>query len=431
VAQVDGQVPQTRPRVFFDCNGPNCNSQYYRTEITWVNWVNDQAVSDVHVIMASVETGVGGREYQLDFLGQSTQATYVDQMLHQTLPTDTEREALDGLALALGIGLARFADAAGYRDLVTLEGPDPEAGDVGRRRVVSPEEVDDPWNLWVFRLNGSGNLDGEKTSKTQRWNGSFNASRVTPTWKLNFNNNINYSNREVELSDGTFTDVRTDFGFRQLVVYSVAEHWSIGMSTTVARMNSFNQNLRVEVLPSIEYSVFPYEEATRRSLTLFYRIGPTYRDYIEETVFFKTWETRWEESLEVEFSSRQTWGDAGLTVTGSHLLDDFDRHNLSVRGDVDYRITRGFSVNARGDIAWVDDQIYLSAQGATDEEALLRLRQRATDSSYGIQIGFSVQFGSIFNNVVNNRFRGVQGFGGGFGGFGGGGGGPGGGRGGF
>jgi hypothetical protein len=37
-------------------------------------------------------------------------------------------------------------------------------------------------------------------------------------------------------------------------------------------------------------------------------------------------------------------------------------------------------------------------------------------------VGLRIQFGSIFNNVVNNRFRRVGGFGGGGGNFGGGGG---------
>ena len=52
-------------------------------------------------------------------------------------------------------------------------------------------------------------------------------------------------------------------------------------------------------------------------------------------------------------------------------------------------------------------------RGVTDEEALLRLQQLETDFEYGVSLGFSFQFGSIFNNVVNNRFRNAQGFGGG------------------
>ena len=53
----------------------------------------------------------------------------------------------------------------------------------------------------------------------------------------------------------------------------------------------------------------------------------------------------------------------------------------------------------------VNDQIYLAAEEATDEEALLQLQQRATDFDYRMEVGFQFRFGSIFNNVVNNRFR--------------------------
>ncbi len=415
-APAAAQLESGRPNIFFDCEGRDCNSQYYRTEIDWVNWVNDQEVSDVHVIMTSTNTGVGGREYRLDFIGREELASYEDQILWQSLPTDTDRERLDGVTHVLGLGIARFATVAGYRDLVSLRGPDPESS-IGGRRVVSQAEVDDPWNLWVFRLNGNANLDGEELSSTRRFNGGVNASRVTPLWKINFNSNVNYQRREVELEDGTFSDTRVDWSVNPLVVYSLADHWSVGLQGQVARQTRFNQGFRWEATPAIEFSVFPYDEATRRAFTFGYKVGPAYRDYIEETVFGEESELRFEQSLEIELSQRQTWGDAGLTLRGSHYLHDVGLYNVSLRGNIDFRITRGLSVNARGNVGWVEDQIYLSAQGATDEEALLELRQRGTDFNYGMSVGFSFQFGSIFNNVVNNRFRGVSGFGGGFGRF--------------
>jgi hypothetical protein len=371
-----------------------------------VNWVNDQAVSNVHVIMTSTTTGAGGREYQIEFSGRDASLPYVDEMRFQSLPTDTDRERLDGLAHALAIGIARYASAAGYRDLVSVEGPDIETSASGRR-VVSQSEVNDPWNLWVFRINGNGNIDGEETRKTERLNGSINASRVTPTWKIRLNTNINHSRQRFDLDDGVFRDTRTDWGFNPLLVYSLAKHWSVGVQGQAARISRFNQDARFELTPALEYSVFPYEDATRQSLTMFYKIGPAYRRYIEETVFGQTSETRWEQSLEVELSQRQAWGDAGVTLTASHFLHDTDLYNVSLRGDVDFRIIRGFSVNARGNVAWVQDQIYLSADGATDEEALLRLQQQGTNFNYGMSVGFSVQLGSIFNNVVNNRFNGA------------------------
>ena len=91
-------------------------------------------------------------------------------------------------------------------------------------------------------------------------------------------------------------------------------------------------------------------------------------------------------------------------MTGSHFLHDIDLYNVRLRGEIDVRIARGVSLNAEGNISWVNDQIYLSAEGATDAEALLNLQQRSQDFNYSLQLGFSFQFGSIYNNVVNNRF---------------------------
>jgi hypothetical protein len=416
---VEGQ--NARPNVFFDCGGRNCNSQYFRTEIDWVNWVNDKEDADVHVIMTSQTTGAGGREYRLDFIGDGQAEDWEDTYLFQTLPTDTEREQLDGISHSLGIGIASYAQQAGFRGIVSLQGPPPESSGQGGTRLVSQDEVDDPWNLWVFRFNGSGNLDGESTRSTTRLNGSFSANRVTPTWKMNFNGNVNFNRIDIELEDGNFIDTRTDWGFNPLIVYSVADHWSIGLQGQSGRLTRFNQDFRAELTAAVEYSVFPYDEATRRALTFFYKIGPAYRNYIEPTIYNEMSELRFEQSLQVQLSQRQEWGDAGLTLTGSHFLHDTDLYNLALRGDIEFRIVRGFSVNARGDVAWVNDQVYLPLEDATDEETLLRLQQQATSFNYGIQVGFSIQFGSIFNNVVNNRFRGA-GFGG-FSGFGGGGGG--------
>jgi len=411
---LDAQAAQTRPRVFFDCNGPSCNSQYYRTEITWVNWVNAPQVADLHVIMGSLSTGAGGREYQLDFIGVNTTEAYEDQLTYNALATDTDRESLDGITHTLGLGIANWANTHGFRGLVRLQGADPELGNPGRR-VVSRDEVDDPWNLWVFRINANGNRSSEATRTETQIGGGLSISRVTPTWKLLFNTFSNHRRLFVtKPSTGEVTgDIRTDWSFNPLVAYAVADHWSVGVTARVGRSVQNNQGFRVEFAPALEFSVFPYEEATRRSLTVFYAIGPRYYDYLEETIFGETRETRFQESIEISFNSRQTWGDAGFTIGASHYLHDIDLNNRSLRGDINYRLTRGISVFGQGNIAWVSDQIYLPSEGPSDEEALLNLQRQATDRESFIRLGFQLQFGSIFNNVVNNRFNGLPGFGGG------------------
>ncbi|MEX2466280.1 MAG: hypothetical protein WD995_05185 [Gemmatimonadota bacterium] len=392
------------PDMFFDCNGPNCNSQYYRTEIGWVNWVNDRAVADIHLIVTSQSTGSGGREYLLDFAGVGEYAGYSNQISYSTIPTDTDRETLDGITNAISVGVAHFAAQNDFRNLVRVEGLR-DAGDAAG--LVGADEVDDPWDLWVFRLNGSANFNGEDTRDSRRINSGFSASRVSPTWKMNFNGNVNYNRRRIELTEQPdFVDTRTDWGFTQLVVHSIADHWSVGFRGELRRLVSFNQAFRAELTPAVEYSFFPYEEATRRSLTAYYQIGPAYREYLETTIYGQDSEVRAEQSLELEFSQRQQWGDASISASASHFLHDTGLYNVSLRGNVDFRIVRGFSVNARGNVSRVQDQIYLAAGESSTEEELLDLVRRSQSFTYGIQVGFSWQFGSVFNNVVNNRFRG-------------------------
>ena len=408
------------PRVFFDCRGPRCNSTYYRTEIDWVAWIREPRDAHVHVIMTSQQTGVGGREFVLDFIGNGTYQDYEVRSLYQALPTDTEREELDGVALALGLGLAQFATQAGFRDLVDLTGlarvDEVSANlDALPEGLLSPDEVQDPWNLWVFRINANGNMDSESAQQSIRLRAGMRASRVTPTWNQRYNLNYTFRERRFDLSDGsTFQDDRYDWNISSRVVYALAESWSVGFTGNFGRNTSRNQRAWGQWNPAIEYSFFPYEEATRRALTAFYQVGPVYRDYFEETVYNETEEVRFEQQITFEFSQRQTWGDASIRVQGSTYLHDTGLNNISTRGNLGFRIARGLELDVGASYSRVRDQIFLSGAGLSDEERLLELQQQATDYEASLRFGFTYQFGSIFNNVVNNRFPGGGGGGGGF-----------------
>ena len=238
---------------------------------------------------ASQTTGAGGREYLLDFMGRETYEAYEAQSRYQSLPTDTQRERLDGVALTLSLGLATFATESGFRGVVQVDGLGPVAGldpadAAARAGVVSADQVEDPWDLWIYRINASGNYDGESTTTTYQVSTRVSASRVSPTWKQSYSANINYRNLKQERTDNSLiTDIRKDWGVQANVVYSLAEHWSVGFNSRVGRDTRRNQNFMAQINPAVEYSFFPYEEATRRSLTAYYEIGPVYREYFEET----------------------------------------------------------------------------------------------------------------------------------------------------
>ena len=56
-----------RLRVYLDCD--SCFSEYLRSEIDWVDFVRQPQDADVHLLASSRETGSGGREYVLRFVG--------------------------------------------------------------------------------------------------------------------------------------------------------------------------------------------------------------------------------------------------------------------------------------------------------------------------------------------------------------------------
>lgn len=413
-AQQQDSTTNGRLGVFLDCEGRECREvqTFFRTEIDWVDWVRDREDSDVHVIVTNQRTGSGGTEYQLDFIGRRRLEAVTDQLFFRSLGTDVEQEEYDGLTTTLAIGLARYASLAGIRDYVAFQPPERRTVDPDAR-VVSPQEVEDPWNLWVFNVGASGRIEDTDREDTRRFSAELSASRTTPTWKLLFRVDANRNFIETLLSDSSiFKSTLTDVDADAQIVYSVADHWSVGIISSVAKEPRNNQDLRVQVLPALEYSVFPYPEATRRSLTARYAIGPTHWDYEEETIFERTAETHVQQYLQIRYSHRQPWGDGSASILASHHLDDTEKHNVSLRGELSFRITRGLSLNVGANASWVTDQIYLSARGEVDEEILLNLRTRASSFNYGTNIGFSYRFGSIYNNVVNNRFASA------FGGFG-------------
>jgi hypothetical protein len=52
----------------------------------------------------------------------------------------------------------------------------------------------------------------------------------------------------------------------------------------------------------------------------------------------------------------------------------------------------------------IHDQLYLPKGDASHDDILLKRRQMATNYQINGRLGFKFTFGSIYNNVVNERF---------------------------
>ena len=269
---------------------------------------------------------------------------------------------------------------------------------------MTAEEVNDPWDFWVFEIDFNTNLSGESSRSNKRMNGGIEASRTTTDWKIQFEADGNWRENTIELSDTTIVDTRRNWDIEGEVVYAVAEHWSLGGTAEVAAATSTNQDLRVEAGPVLEYSVWPYVESPRRSLRAQYGVGMRHFEYEEETLFGFLSETRPVHELNLRLSQRQPWGQVFANAGVSQYLHDLSKYRVDAGGFLSFRITRGLNLRVNGGVSWIRDQLFLAAEGVSDEEILLARRRLASDFDWNMGVGFSFQFGSIFNNVVNNRF---------------------------
>jgi hypothetical protein len=399
-AQQAAGAPRTTPiRIFLDC-GFFCDEDFLKREITFVDYMRDRRDADVHLLVTTQDTGGGGTEYTLKFIGLGPFAG-VEQTLRYSSPqTATADERRKAIAEVIKQGLVRYVSESpqAQRLKITFS---PEEG------AAKPGTQKDPWNLWVFRTNVGGSFNGEQSNTNRSIRGSASANRTTDDWRLSFAANANYRSEKFQLSDTeTFVTVSRNSGGEATIVKSLSPHWSAGLLGNAQSSTFLNYDLRLRIAPGLEYDIFPYSQSTRRMLTFQYTIGFDSHNYREETIYEKTAEKLIDHKLTTALSLRQPWGTASGSVDVSQFLTDPGKYSISAFGGTNIRLFKGFSFNIFTELSRTRDQIYLPKGEATTEEILVRQRQLATGYQYFLNFGISYSFGSIFNNIVNPRFGG-------------------------
>ncbi len=387
-------------RIFLDCQR-RCDFDYLRREVAFVDYVLDRRDADVHVLVTNRRTGAGN-EFSLQFIGIDKFADEVDTHVFTTSDTDTDDEVRRALGSVLALGLAPYLLRT---PLATQMRTAHDAPSVPGTVAATPDE--DPWNFWVFRVDADASLRGEERQSSREIEGDISARRVTEGWKIFVGLDGEYDERNFEFDDGEeLKSVGREFGFGGQVIKSLGPRWGIGAGMAGASSTFSNLDLSTRVSVALEHNLFPYDESSQRLLTLTYFAGVTRYDYREETIFGQTEQTLADHGLLVGLELNRPWGEAGFTLEAAHLINDPGKHRAEMRGELDFRVSRGLRLSVSGSASLVRDQIFLPATGITDEEILLSRRAVETDFRYRLGFGVNYTFGSIFNNVVNPRFAG-------------------------
>jgi hypothetical protein len=407
-AQAAAATPQSSLTVFLDCRS-GCDENYFKTEVTWVNWVRDREVADVQILITGEGAGASAERMTFAFIGLKAFAGRSDTLFHTTNPTTTSDERRKAMLQTISAGLVPYAARTALLPQLKIS-----STSTGGKSTQDSAQKKDPWNAWQFEISLNGFMSGEASYQGKDINMGLEANRVTERWKTNIEYNYSYNDNKSTVqefdstgavtSTETYTNLQRDWNFEWLQVKSMGEHFSLGGQMQIAQQTFRNQDLRTETRFAGEYNLFPYSQNTRRELVFRYGLGVSTYKYIDTTIFGKISETLPSQIAQVSYQTRQPWGNIGLNLEHKNFLTDASKRTSSVYINYSIRFFKGFRINGGGGYEWINDQIYLPAESSSAVDVFLRRRALLTSYSYWTHMGISYTFGSIFNNVVNPRF---------------------------
>ena len=395
ITPIFSQEKESKLNVFLNCNF--CDQSYMKQNLEHAEFVRDENFADVYLFFTNQRNGSGGRVYKIDIVGKNDYKEFKDKITFSTNSDTTGDEVRSLMLKHVRLGLVRFWLKAGLQDKITIT--------LKKSKKTEILEEKDPWNNWIFSLGAGGFFSGQETYSSRDLNFNVSARRITEKNKFIFR--MRYGNeKEVYKFEGKPDQVYNTSNRNVTLynVFSINSHWSAGVFSYFGGSDYSNKSLYAKLAPAIEYNFFDYKDSFKKQITLAYRIGGDYTEYIEKTVFGKNEELLWNHSLSLEASVRQTWGNVYGSVRYESYLHDTALNQFSFNLRTRVRLFKGFSFNMGGNYNITNNQINLPAGNLTVEEILLRQQQIKSGYNYFFNMGFSYTFGSMFNTVVNPRF---------------------------
>ncbi len=374
------------------------DDDFIRQEIPLVEYVREREMADVHIIMSRHAAGSTGATYSISFIGYGSYKDMNYELTYWAPASNTSDETRRGYTEKIKSGLAPFmaASSAAGRMRITYDAVP---------ITIDDDELpaEDPWNYWVLEVYGGGNFSREETRNSLHIRYGIFADRITTEARTRLRPYNNYNERNFKTDDGWVTSVAHRGGFDSYHIVSIGDHWAVGGFGDIYFSTFDNLRLSAEISPAIEYSLYPYQEATRRSITLAWRAGAGYYNYHEETIFDKEEEILFGQAVIASANFRQPWGNVRAGLIGFHHFHDFRSNRAELFAFMNLRIVEGLSLNFRGSFELINDQVAIPKGDLSLEEILLEQRRRATSYQFSGNVGLSYTFGSRITGVFNPR----------------------------
>ncbi|RZN83611.1 MAG: hypothetical protein EVB11_04080 [Winogradskyella sp.] len=382
-------------KIFLDCD--RCDDEFLRQNLGNVQFVRDQDLSDVHIFVVTQRNGAGGQSYEMDFIGKN-EFEAINYKLNFSTDTNMTNDDVRKRTLEyLKLGLVRFWIARGTTAEVFVNVPTPE-------NEEEKVEEKDPWDYWLFRVGANGFFNGQEQSSRSNINFNVSARRVTEKNKFRFFARYGENKSTFTFDGEDIVAINNSKRINVSDIISINDHWSYGIFGSVGTSTFSNFDLFWTLRPALEYSFFDYKDSAKKQLTISYRNGIRYNEYIERTVFNETDEYLWEHGVQLGGRINQEWGNVNGEVSFNQFLQDTKLYSLNFFLGTSVRLFKGFNFNVSGSYTITRNQINIPGGDLTVEELLLQQQQLQSGYNYFVSLGFSYSFGSIYNTIVNPRF---------------------------
>jgi hypothetical protein len=386
-------------KVYLNCG--YCYQSYLKTEITWVDFVQDQFVANINLLITSLTTGSSGSAYNLIFIGRDQFDGMRDTLAYTANAIQTDVEIREGLAQTVRMGLVRYLAKAGALNKITIGNAlNSDSLKIG----IGENPNDDPWNAWVFNVGGNFYGGGQKTSTNMTFYGNVSANRTTAKQKFMFRFTPSYTENRFEYDGFKGNFVQRNLYGAAHYVRAINEHWSYGSFASGQQSIFSNFDFSGELQAAVEYNIYPYKEAQTKAMTFAYFLGVSYMDFSDTTIFNQTTAQLLTQNFNWTAVFNKEWGSVSGSIYGSQYVNLNKKYKLGGYVSLDVRLFKGLSVNGYISYEAIHDQINLRRLSATQEDLLLQQKELATNYSFWTSVGLGYRFGSIYNNVVNPRF---------------------------
>ncbi len=380
---------------FLDCY--DCDFTFVRQELSFVTFVRDPKLAQVHILSSESRTGSGGRKYVLNFIGNGEIGNHHFEFEYYAGQSETDDETRRGLLQLLKAGILQYYSIAGILNTVEINLSPNDS-------KIAPIQLTDPWRFWIISIEGGTRFEKEANQNEFSYNTEIEVEKVTESWKTRFEMEYD-ADRENYFDDGIkISNHQNSAGISGDYIKSLTPRWSAGTFTGYSSETYLNIKNRVYANAGIEYNIFPWDISNRKVFTFRYLAGASWYDYNEKTIYDKLNENLYHQSLSLNLEMLQPWGNIDVRLEGRHFFHDVSKNRLTFDSDFSIRLTKALSVYWEFQAEMVHDQLYLPLGDASREDLLLRRRKLATDYEFRGEMGFRLTFGSIYSNIVNERF---------------------------